>query len=34
MYFVPDGTKVCGFYECENCKVAVVVFCAANSILC
>lgn len=21
MYFVPDGTKVCGFYECENCKM-------------
>ncbi len=20
MYYVPDGTKVCGYYECENCK--------------
>lgn len=19
MYFVPDGTKRCGFYECEDC---------------
>ena len=19
MYFVPDGTKLCGFYECEDC---------------
>ena len=19
MYFVPDGTQVCGFYECERC---------------
>ena len=19
MYFVPDGTQVCGFYECEDC---------------
>lgn len=19
MYFVPDGTTVCGFYECEDC---------------
>lgn len=19
MYFVPDGTMVCGFYECEEC---------------
>ena len=19
MYFVPDGTKVCGLYECSNC---------------
>lgn len=19
MYYVPDGTKVCGFYECEEC---------------
>ena len=20
MYFVPDGTKLCGFYECEDCS--------------
>ena len=20
MYYVPDGTKRCGFYECENCR--------------
>ena len=19
MYFVPDGTQMCGFYECEDC---------------
>lgn len=19
MYFVPDGTNLCGFYECEEC---------------
>jgi hypothetical protein len=19
MYYVPDGTQVCGFYECEEC---------------
>lgn len=19
MYFVPDGTQLCGFYECEDC---------------
>ena len=19
MYYVPDGTEVCGFYECEEC---------------
>lgn len=19
MYFVPDGTKLCGYYECEDC---------------
>lgn len=19
MYFVPDGTKICGLYECTNC---------------
>lgn len=19
MYYVPDGTKICGFYECEKC---------------
>ena len=21
MYFVPDGTKLCGFYECVKCKM-------------
>ena len=20
MYYVPDGTEKCGFYECEECK--------------
>lgn len=20
MYYVPDGTRVCGFYECKNCS--------------
>lgn len=20
MYFVPDGTQVCGYYECGECK--------------
>lgn len=20
MYFVPDGTEKCGFYECKECK--------------
>lgn len=19
MYYVPDGTKLCGFYECQDC---------------
>jgi len=19
MYYVPDGTRICGFYECEKC---------------
>lgn len=19
MYYVPDGTEMCGFYECEEC---------------
>jgi hypothetical protein len=19
MYFVPDGTQICGFYECKDC---------------
>lgn len=19
MYYVPDGTQICGFYECEDC---------------
>ena len=21
MYFVPDGTQICGFYECEECTM-------------
>lgn len=21
MYFVPDGTQLCGFYECEACAM-------------
>lgn len=21
MYFVPDGTQVCGLYECEDCSM-------------
>ena len=20
MYFVPDDTQICGYYECQNCK--------------
>ncbi|MCQ2543492.1 MAG: hypothetical protein MJ126_04950 [Lachnospiraceae bacterium] len=20
MYYVPDGTELCGFYECEDCQ--------------
>ncbi len=20
MYYVPDGTQLCGFYECESCQ--------------
>lgn len=20
MYYVPDGTQICGYYECENCN--------------
>ena len=20
MYYVPDGTPICGFYECKDCK--------------
>ncbi len=34
MYFVPDGTQVCGLYECEDCgmrylslKIAPVMVC-------
>lgn len=21
MYFVPDGTTICGYYECEDCRM-------------
>ena len=26
MYYVPDGTEVCGFYECEECGNRLFVF--------
>lgn len=34
MYYVPDGTQICGFYECKECgrrfldlKVAPLIMC-------
>ena len=27
MYYVPDGTEMCGFYECEECPKLVCPYC-------
>ncbi len=36
MYFVPDGTKLCGFYECENpeCNMRFLDVRIAPNIVC
>ncbi len=34
MYFVPDGTKLCGFYECVECKMRFLDVRIATTIVC
>ena len=34
MYFVPDGTQVCGFYECENCNTRFLALQIAPRMVC
>ena len=34
MYFVPDGTQVCGFYECESCGMRYLSLTIAPSMVC
>lgn len=34
MYYVPDGTKVCGFYECQECGTRFLALQIAPCIVC
>lgn len=34
MYFVPDGTQVCGFYECGDCGMRYLSLTIAPSMVC
>ena len=34
MYFVPDGTKICGYYECEDCGMRFLSVAVAPSLIC
>lgn len=34
MYFVPDGTQVCGFYECEDCGMRYLSQVIAPTMVC
>ena len=34
MYYVPDGTLVCGFYECEECFDRFLSLAIAPRIVC
>ena len=34
MYFVPDGTQLCGFYECESCGMRYLSLTIAPSMVC
>lgn len=34
MYFVPDGTEVCGFYECEECGMRYLSLRIAPTMVC
>ena len=34
MYFVPDGTKLCGFYECVECNMRFLDVRIAPTLIC
>lgn len=34
MYFVPDGTQVCGFYECKDCGYRFLDACVVPTMIC
>lgn len=34
MYFVPDGTTLCGFYECVECKMRFLDVRVAPTLVC
>ena len=34
MYYVPDGTTKCGFYECKSCKESFLVAADNEKIPC
>lgn len=34
MYFVPDGTQVCGYYECKDCGSRFLALSTAPTIAC
>ena len=34
MYFVPDDTQICGYYECQNCKDRFLDIRIAPSLVC
>ncbi|MBQ8596478.1 MAG: hypothetical protein IJ409_01690 [Lachnospiraceae bacterium] len=34
MYYVPDGTKICGYFECKNCKERFLSLTTAPSMVC
>lgn len=34
MFFVPDGTALCGFYECEECGERFLALQIAPKIIC
>ena len=34
MYFVPDGTKLCGFYECVKCNMRFLDVRVAPTLTC
>ena len=34
MYYVPDGTELCGFYECEDCDSRFLDIRIASRLVC